>query len=133
METFLDLKGMVTINLNSEMKRELNFAIYLSHSIYNGLVEAFGIYLFRHTLRCMSEDVLNDIHGNVATIKKQGCSGMASPVTAHGFVDSTTFRYSLYFTLLIKGKWLLYFFRIARAGFKSGMVKVWLVFARVPI
>lgn len=68
------------------MKRELNFAIYLSHSIYNGLVEAFGIYLFRHTLRCMSKDVLHNIHRDITTIKKQSGSGMTGPVRAHGFV-----------------------------------------------
>ena len=62
------------------MKRELNFAIYLSHSIYNGLVEAFGIYLFRHTLRCMSKDVLHNIHRDITTIKKQSGSGMTGPV-----------------------------------------------------
>ena len=56
------------------MKRELNFAIYFSHSIYNRLVEAFGIYLFRHTLRCMSKDVLHNIHGDITTIKKQSGS-----------------------------------------------------------
>ena len=77
------------------MKRELNFAIYLSHSIYNGLVEAFGIYLFRHTLRCMSKDVLHNIHRDITTIKKQSGSGMTGPVRAHGFVNTRILSHHL--------------------------------------
>ena len=67
---------------------ESDLSVYLGHSINYRLIEALCINLFRHSLRSMSENMLNDIHGDISTIEKQGCSGMASPVTAHGLVDT---------------------------------------------